>query len=118
MTALLTDLYQLTMGESYVREGLAEREATFSLFFSSLPPGWGYLLAAGLEDPLLIAHGMVDVNVHFQDVVRLSQRLIELGKTDWEMAVYPVENHSFVGPSSWTDEYRRILELFEENLRQ
>ncbi|HSH45753.1 MAG TPA: prolyl oligopeptidase family serine peptidase [Longimicrobiales bacterium] len=72
--------------------------------------------AEGLEDPLLIAHGMVDTNVHFQDVVRLAQRLIELGKTDWEMAVYPVENHGFVAPSSWTDEYRRILELFEENL--
>ena len=59
---------------------------------------------------------MVDVNVHFQDVVRLAQRLIELGKTDWEMAVYPVEDHAFVRPSSWTDEYRRIFELFERHL--
>ncbi|HEX7120717.1 MAG TPA: prolyl oligopeptidase family serine peptidase [Longimicrobiales bacterium] len=72
--------------------------------------------AEGLEDPLLIAHGMVDTNVHFSDVVRLAQRLIELGKTGWEMAVYPVENHDFVEPSSWTDEYRRILELFERHL--
>ena len=72
--------------------------------------------AEGLEDPLLIAHGMVDTNVHFSDVVRLAQRLIELGKTDWEMAVYPVENHGFVEPTSWTDEYRRILELFEEEI--
>lgn len=36
--------------------------------------------AEGLKGNLLMAHGMVDVNVHFQDVVRLSQRLIELGK--------------------------------------
>ncbi|HET6680957.1 MAG TPA: prolyl oligopeptidase family serine peptidase [Gemmatimonadaceae bacterium] len=72
--------------------------------------------AEGLEDPLLIAHGMVDTNVHFQDVVRLSQRLIELGKTGWEMALYPVENHGFVRPDSWTDEYRRIFELFERHL--
>jgi dipeptidyl aminopeptidase/acylaminoacyl peptidase len=72
--------------------------------------------AEGLEDPLLIAHGMVDTNVHFSDVVRLAQRLIELGKQDWEMAVYPVEDHGFVVPSSWTDEYRRILELFEREL--
>ena len=74
--------------------------------------------AEGLNDPLLIAHGMVDVNVHFLDVVRLSQRLIELGKTNWEMAVYPVEDHGFVRPDSWTDEYRRILELFERHLRR
>ncbi|MFD1094666.1 S9 family peptidase [Salegentibacter chungangensis] len=72
--------------------------------------------AEGLEGDLLIAHGMVDVNVHFQDVVRLAQRLIELGKEDWEMAVYPVEDHGFVEPSSWTDEYRRILELFNQSL--
>ncbi len=72
--------------------------------------------AEGLKGDLLIAHGMVDTNVHFQDVVRLAQRLIELGKEDWEMAVYPVEDHGFVEPSSWTDEYRRILELFNESL--
>ncbi len=72
--------------------------------------------AEGLEDPLLIAHGMVDTNVHFQDVVRLAQRLIELGKTEWEMALYPVEDHGFVRPDSWTDEYRRIFELFERTI--
>jgi len=72
--------------------------------------------AEGLQDPLLMAHGMSDANVHFQDIVRLTQRLIELGKTRWELAVYPVEDHSFVRPSSWADEYRRIFELFERYL--
>ena len=73
--------------------------------------------ADGLKGALLICHGMVDTNVHFQDVVRLSQRLIELGKENWELAIYPMEDHGFVEPSSWTDEYKRILKLFEENLR-
>ncbi|WP_047246796.1 prolyl oligopeptidase family serine peptidase [Maribacter thermophilus] len=72
--------------------------------------------AEGLKGKLLILHGMVDDNVHFQDMVRLSQRLIELGKEDWEMAVYPVERHGFVEPSSWTDEYKRIFKLFQETL--
>lgn len=67
---------------------------------------------------LLMLHGMVDTNVHFSDVVRLAQRLIELGKTNWEMAIYPIENHGFVDPASWTDEYRRIFELFERTLRE
>ncbi len=70
----------------------------------------------GPDQHLLIPHGMVDTNVHFSDVVRLAQRLIELGKENWEMAVYPVENHGFVEPSSWTDEYRRIFELFERTI--
>jgi dipeptidyl aminopeptidase/acylaminoacyl peptidase len=62
-------------------------------------------------------HGMVDDNVQFQDVVRLSQRFIELGKKDWDLAVYPVESHGFKESYSWYDEYRRILELMEKNLK-
>lgn len=74
-------------------------------------------LAEGLTKPLLIAHGMLDDNVLFKDSVRLTQRLIELEKTDWETAIYPVEPHGFREPSSWLDEYRRVYELFEENLK-
>jgi dipeptidyl aminopeptidase/acylaminoacyl peptidase len=74
--------------------------------------------ADGLKGNLLMCHGMVDVNVHFQDIVRLSQRLIELGKNNWELAVYPVEDHGFIEPSSWTDEYKRIFKLFETTLKK
>lgn len=74
--------------------------------------------ADGLEDALLMCHGMVDDNVQFQDIVRLTQRLIELGKENWELAVYPVEPHGFREPSSWVDEYKRIFKLFEENLKK
>ncbi len=73
--------------------------------------------ASGLKGALLICHGMVDTNVHFQDTVRLVQKLIELHKTNWELAVYPAEDHGFVQPSSWADEYKRIFALFERNLR-
>ena len=74
--------------------------------------------AEGLKGALLMCHGMVDVNVNFQDIVRLTQRLIELKKENWELAVYPVEDHGFVEPTSWTDEYKRILKLFETNLKK
>lgn len=73
--------------------------------------------ADGLRGALLICHGMVDTNVHFQDSVRLAQRLIELRKPDWELAAYPVENHGFENETSWADQYRRILALFERHLR-
>ncbi len=71
-----------------------------------------------LSDPLLMLHGMEDNNVQYQDVVRLSQRYIELGKTDWNLIGYPVESHGFKTTSSWTDEYRRILNLFETHLTE
>jgi len=74
--------------------------------------------AEGLEKPLLIAHGMLDDNVFFQDSVRLVQRLIELKKENWELAVYPIEPHGFREPSSWLDEYRRIYKLVEETLKK
>ena len=74
--------------------------------------------ASGLRGALLICHGMVDVNVHFQDTVRLVEKLIELRKENWEVAFYPVEDHAFVQPSSWADEYKRILKLFETNLAE
>jgi dipeptidyl aminopeptidase/acylaminoacyl peptidase len=73
--------------------------------------------AAGLKNNLLICHGVLDVNVHYQDAVRLTQRLIELKKDNWELASYPMEDHGFVEPSSWMDEYKRILKLFEEKLK-
>lgn len=74
--------------------------------------------AAGLRGHLLICHGMLDDNVLFQDTVRLSQRLIELKKENWEVAMYPVEGHGFTEPTSWLDEFRRIDRLFRSRLEE
>ena len=60
---------------------------------------------------------MVDTNVFYQDTMRLVQKLIELRKENWSVAPYPVENHGFVEPSSWADEYKRIFKLFETTLK-
>ena len=73
--------------------------------------------ADGLEDPLLICHGIIDNNVHVQDTIRLQQRLIELRKKNFEVALYPVEDHAFKEASSWADEYGRIFRLFETFLK-
>jgi dipeptidyl aminopeptidase/acylaminoacyl peptidase len=73
--------------------------------------------AEGLKGNLLICHGVVDTNVHFQDTVRLVQRLIEQRKEDWNIAIYPMEPHGFVESASWADEYKRIFKLFETTLK-
>lgn len=72
--------------------------------------------AQNLEGNLLLLHGMVDDNVEYKDIVRLSQRFIELGKKNWELASFPVETHGFVQTYSWIDEYSRILNLFNTTL--
>jgi dipeptidyl aminopeptidase/acylaminoacyl peptidase len=71
-----------------------------------------------LERPLLILHGMSDDNVHVQDSIQMMEKLIRLGKTQYfETMLYPSENHGFVRPESWTDEYERILGFFEKHLK-
>jgi nicotinate phosphoribosyltransferase len=55
--ALLTDLYELTMIEAYLAEGL-EEEAVFSLFVRRLPRRRNYLVACGLELALSLLEGL------------------------------------------------------------
>lgn len=72
--------------------------------------------ADSLNKPLLIVHGMVDDNVFFQDAVQLIDKLEHAGKK-FELMIYPSESHAFTQPESWYDEYTRIEEFFNRNLR-
>lgn len=73
-------------------------------------------LAAGLKDPLLICHGVIDDNVLFEDSMRLYQRLIELHKENFTISPYALDPHGFINADSWIDEYKRIDRLFESTL--
>jgi dipeptidyl aminopeptidase/acylaminoacyl peptidase len=97
----------------YTANILNEPQADAEAYRKSSP----IYFAEGLKGALLILHGMVDTNVLFQDSVRLVQRLIELRKENWSIAPYPVENHGFDEETSWADEYKRILNLFEQHLK-
>lgn len=72
--------------------------------------------ADNLKGNLVMLHGMVDDNVEYKDIVRLSQRFIELQKKNWTLASFPVESHGFKETYSWIDEYSRILNLFNSTL--
>ncbi|MEK7403788.1 MAG: nicotinate phosphoribosyltransferase [Acidobacteriota bacterium] len=48
MTALLTDLYELTMAAGYVQAGKTNETATFELFVRYLPAQRNFVIAAGL----------------------------------------------------------------------
>ena len=50
-SALLTDLYQLTMLQGYYAQGMGDT-AVFEFFARRLPASRGFLLAAGLEQVL------------------------------------------------------------------
>lgn len=51
-SALLTDLYQLTMAYSYWKSGVQSKEAVFHLFFRTHPFKSGFSIACGLGDAI------------------------------------------------------------------
>ncbi|MEM7306205.1 MAG: prolyl oligopeptidase family serine peptidase [Planctomycetota bacterium] len=72
-------------------------------------------LVDGLEDPLLVLHGMVDSNVFAQDSIRLIEELIDRGK-DFDAMLYPSQGHAFRDGEHWLDEYRRIERYLIDHL--
>ncbi|MCX5230858.1 nicotinate phosphoribosyltransferase [Streptomyces sp. NPDC006553] len=66
-----TDLYEVTMALSYLREDM-RAPATFSLSVRDLPPGRGFLVAAGLEPALDYLSGF---RVGRSDVEEFAQAL-------------------------------------------
>ncbi len=77
--ALFTDLYELTMAQAFWQRGMDAR-ATFSLFFRSLPPNRGYLVAAGVEECL---DELASLRFTPEDLARLDDlRLFDAGFLD------------------------------------
>ena len=87
-SALLTDLYELTMAASYKRHGMTGR-ATFDLFVRDLPKNRNFLVSAGLEQALDYLQ-----NLHFDE--ESISYLASLGAFDDEFLSH-LETLSFTG---------------------
>ena len=77
--ALLTDLYQLTMIQSYLESGQTDT-AVFEFFVRELPPRRSFLVAAGLNQALLFLENLrfsADELSWLESSGRFSARLIE-----------------------------------------
>lgn len=46
---MLTDFYELTMGNGYFQSGMKDTIATFDMFFRRVPDGGGFAIMAGVE---------------------------------------------------------------------
>jgi dipeptidyl aminopeptidase/acylaminoacyl peptidase len=92
---------------------LGELDENSRQYYESFSP---ITYAGELQIPLLIIHGMMDDNVFFLEAVRLVQKLIDL-KKDFEVMIYPKENHNFYIQADWLDQYKRIFNFFEKNLK-
>lgn len=85
---LFTDLYEFTMGESYLREGMVG-EACFSLFIRAYPTDRAYFVSAGLEHLIDLVTGL-----HFRE--ESIEYLASLGKFSPAFLDY-LRNFRFTG---------------------
>ena len=101
-TALFTDLYQLTMAQTYWSSGVTG-EATFSLFFREFPENRVYYVFVGLQDAL---NYLQDFKFNNEDIAAL--RALDLFEDDFL---------SFLSTLRFTGEVRAMPEgtLFFEN---
>ncbi|MFO7915342.1 MAG: alpha/beta fold hydrolase [Candidatus Krumholzibacteriales bacterium] len=72
--------------------------------------------AENLKNHLLIIHGMLDDNVHFQDTVLLVDAMIASG-VDFEVMFYPGGRHGIRSDDSRIHLFRKITRHFERYLR-
>ena len=73
--------------------------------------------AADLTGKVLIIHGTGDDNVHVQHAMQYIAALVEADK-DFEMQLYPDDNHHLRKGNNATHMHRRILNFLQNNLKQ
>ena len=100
-----------TYNEWYTRRRLGLVKDDPKIFEQTSPISY----AAGLQDNLLLVHGILDNNVLFQDTARLIQRLIDNGKYFDEMT-YPRDDHSIGKETSRPHVFGRILKYLYNQL--
>lgn len=64
---------------------------------------------------LLLVHGMGDDNVHFQNSVEFSEKMVQANK-QFEMQFYPNKNHGIYGGNTTYHLYTRMTNFILENL--
>lgn len=89
-SALFTDHYELTMVESALRSGVAERRSVFEVFARRLPEGRAYGVVAGIDR-------LVDAVERFRFDDDTVDHLMERGVVQDELMADWLRNYSFGG---------------------
>ena len=86
---LLTDFYELTMTNGYLKNGFTNVEVVFDVFFRKIPEQGGYAVCAGLEQ---IIYYIENLSFDEMDI----EYIRSLGKFDEEFLTY-LSNYKFNG---------------------
>ena len=95
----------------YTERYMALPEENADGYYQSSPINF----ADSLHGALLIAHGTVDDNVHFQNTVEFIDRLVDAGKL-YQLLIYPGKEHSIRGQEARIHLFRSITEFLLKNL--
>ena len=125
-------LWAMSTGEQVFRAGIAVAPVTdWRLYNSAYTERFmnrpqenfrGYentsaiLQADKLNGRLLIVHGTADDNVHYQNTLLYTAKLVEAGK-QFEMQIYTDKNHSILGKQARRHLYQRMFDFLETNLK-
>jgi dipeptidyl-peptidase-4 len=71
--------------------------------------------AAKLKGKFLLIHGSADDNVHFQNTMAFTEKLVQAGR-QFEMQVYPDKNHGIYGGNTTMHLYTRMTDYILNNL--
>ncbi|WP_018131195.1 nicotinate phosphoribosyltransferase [Effusibacillus pohliae] len=101
-SALLTDLYQLTMMYGYYKSGKLNQRAVFDLFYRKNPCDNGFAVAAGLEEVVVFLTGLKfeEEDIEYLRSLELFDEsfLDELRRFRFTGTVYAVEEGTVVFP--------------------
>lgn len=70
----------------------------------------------GLKGALQLQHGVGDSNVHFQDIMQMTDALVHAGKP-FTQQFYPQSNHGWARPEVWLHSTRSMFAFFEKHLK-
>jgi dipeptidyl-peptidase-4 len=101
-----------TYNEWYTRRRLGMVKEDKDKIFEKTSP---ITYASGLQDNLLLVHGMLDDNVLYQDTARLIQRLIDNGKY-FDMLAYPRDDHGIGKETSRPHVFTSIMTYLYQKL--
>ena len=68
---MLTDFYELTMGNGYFQSGIKDRICYFDLFFRNVPDGGGFAIASGLDQ---VIRYIEDLHFDEEDIAYLRSK--------------------------------------------
>jgi len=97
---------------------------SFKVYLGGEPEGSPELYMQGsprtfakkMKAPLLNVQGMLDMNVDFQQMDRIIEDLVDLGK-EFEVIYYPNEVHTFAKRKTWLDAMPKIQAFLDKHLK-